>query len=136
MKIALCVLRFAVVILTMLSEVDQVEGWLWCFPKEDCAWTPWGSWSACSRSCGPLGSKQRFRHAVWPSNCHGDDCDGSLSVIQFCNRFCLNGGDLINNECVCYDGWEGTCCEERDIEVSELINKSSKREIYFCQNAH
>ena len=126
MKVALCFLSFAGVIMTMLSGVDQVEGWLFCLPKVDCEWTPWGSWSTCSSTCGPLGSRERTRLPVWPSECHGDSCVGSGKMTTYCNRFCLNGGDLIDNECVCDDDWEGTCCEDRRIDVSVVTLKVLK----------
>ena len=64
-------------------------------------WLPWGTWSACSVSCG-VGHRKRTRICVPPTfggkTCYGSDEFGTEKQCALCNKtlFCP-GMDLIGN---------------------------------------
>ena len=49
-----------------------------------CAWSDWGKWSRCSKSCGG-GSQQRTRKVAKYAQHGGRICSGSKWDSQSCN---------------------------------------------------
>ncbi|XP_033116955.1 spondin-1-like [Anneissia japonica] len=79
---------------------------------QDCELTPWSEWSACTRVCGPQGTRFRTRNVAKPSACGGSTCPGILTEIEECNGKCYNNGTLDEGDsCTCPAGYNGQCCE-------------------------
>ena len=93
-----------------------------------CNWTPWKSWSECSRTCGG-GTRYRHRHYCCKASLAGDikacleNCVRSMSYYfshnsetQSCNTWCYNNGKMDRFiSCTCSDPVYGTCCEKRKL---------------------
>ena len=62
------------------------------FCPQHCQWSPWGKWSACSKTCG-YGKRLRKRTVVKSAKHGGRACVGSISEKQSCGqrRKCLPG---------------------------------------------
>ena len=76
--------------------------------------TPWSSWSACSRLCGGNGTKERTRQIRLPRNgqpCLANGLEPILSEKEACNRNCLNEGRMTKNGCLCKPAFAGECCQ-------------------------
>ncbi|XP_033116851.1 neurogenic locus notch homolog protein 1-like [Anneissia japonica] len=80
---------------------------------QDCVMTPWADWSACTRACGPQGTRFRIRNMAMQPACGGDPCFGILTDEEECNRECYNSGilDDKSDKCTCPAGYNGQCCE-------------------------
>ena len=50
-----------------------------------CAWSDWGEWSRCSKSCGG-GSQERRRNEKVGAKHGGDKCIGNHTARQSCNN--------------------------------------------------
>uniref|UniRef100_A0A8C2VRJ2 Hemicentin-1 n=1 Tax=Chinchilla lanigera TaxID=34839 RepID=A0A8C2VRJ2_CHILA len=87
----------------------------------DGKWSPWGSWSACSVSCGG-GTRQRTRDCSDPVPQYGGStCEGSDIQIDFCN----------SDPCPIHGNWSpwsswGTC--------SRTCNGGQMRRYRTCDN--
>ncbi|XP_066290685.1 fibropellin-1-like [Branchiostoma lanceolatum] len=57
-----------------------------CCPQ-NCVWYNWGSWSACTATCGSSGIKDRTRGRTSPY-CGGLGCTGEAREVLPCNRRC------------------------------------------------
>jgi len=67
------------------APLEQSEGCLTtaCATAQDCTFLEWAPWSACSRSCGFVGSQTRTR-SYTPRLIDGDGCIGSTSEMRSC----------------------------------------------------
>ncbi|XP_033114231.1 A disintegrin and metalloproteinase with thrombospondin motifs adt-2-like [Anneissia japonica] len=79
---------------------------------QDCEMTPWSEWSACTRECGPQGTRFRTRNVAKQPACGGAPCSEIVTQEEKCNRVCYNGGNLddYSDKCTC-PGYSGECCE-------------------------
>ncbi|XP_008583107.1 PREDICTED: SCO-spondin, partial [Galeopterus variegatus] len=74
---------------TGCSNCSCAHGKLSC-SMEDCSkarsgFGPWGPWSACSRSCGGLGTRTRSRQCVHPTPAPtGQGCHGPHQDLEYC----------------------------------------------------
>ncbi|VDI13318.1 Hypothetical predicted protein, partial [Mytilus galloprovincialis] len=59
--------------------------------KQDCKWSDWTSWSACSKSCGIGGRQERSRYMVLPRKGQGKHCKGDKVDNKTCFKRCCNG---------------------------------------------
>ena len=51
----------------------------------------------------------------------GKECDeNSLRQTIPCKTFCMNGGTLSDDKCICLTGWEGDCCENGNLSLRLL----------------
>ncbi|XP_046369056.2 sushi, von Willebrand factor type A, EGF and pentraxin domain-containing protein 1-like [Haliotis rufescens] len=84
-----------------------------------CKWSPWGSWSMCTRKCWGVQLRQR---QVWKKNtpqCKPSaSCDGGVGArqLQYCNKQCT-GGEYVKEKgkkgrCKCPPGLYGDCCDQ------------------------
>ena len=55
------------------------------FCPQHCQWSPWGKWSACSKTCG-YGKRLRKRKVVKSAKHGGRACVGSKTEKQSCFR--------------------------------------------------
>ncbi|XP_033114224.1 protein eyes shut homolog [Anneissia japonica] len=78
---------------------------------QDCEMTPWSQWSACTRECGPQGTRFRTRDVAKQPTCGGAPCSEKISEKENCNRECYNNGNLSSDQCFCPAGYNGECCE-------------------------
>ena len=81
---------YVVWILLSCCSIQHVDGW-WrrrrrSCTRVNCRLTNWGSWSACSQTCGLFPSRERRRRVLTSAAC-GGSC-GSLVDSQPCNRVC------------------------------------------------
>ena len=83
-----------------------------CYPTH-CTWKTWSFWSVCTQTCGGTGEQTRRRENQQTAMCNGTECIGDTQETRPCNRFCLNGGTIVENStsCQCQDYFSGTCCE-------------------------
>ena len=51
----------------------------------NCAWSAFGEWSACSKTCGE-GIKSRSRIIQTPASNGGIECQGKDTMIATCNE--------------------------------------------------
>ena len=57
----------------------------------DGGWTPWSSWSSCSKTCG-VGSRTQTRTCTNPvPEGSGADCIGQNNRTKTCNKFACPG---------------------------------------------
>ncbi|CAC5400056.1 unnamed protein product [Mytilus coruscus] len=59
--------------------------------KQDCKWSDWASWSACSKACGIGGKQERSRYIVLPQKGKGKHCEGDKLENKTCFNQCCNG---------------------------------------------
>ena len=78
-----------------------------------CAWSGWGRWGECDRSCGGSGMQSRHRSKEPPASCGGEDCKGDSEQKKSCNRMCKNGGMLNGETCDCPSQYYGQCCQHQ-----------------------
>ena len=63
-------------------------------PIVNCAWSTWGAWGSCSRTCGS-GTKTRWRSKYGPF-CGGSQCPESpTSESTSCNTQCCPGKENV-----------------------------------------
>lgn len=94
---------------------------------KECTFTNWSSWTECSWLCGPNGTKERTRSIRLPRNgvCTENGQEPELKQVEACNRKCLNGGQMTNNnECRCKPSYMGMCCQ---IPVSASVDRCDKK---------
>ena len=62
------------------------------FCPQHCQWSPWGKWSACSKTCGGYGKRSRKRTVVKSAKHGGRTCVGSKLDKQSCGhrRKCIS----------------------------------------------
>ena len=78
----------------------------------NCQYSTWSKWSACPSSrCGD--SQTRRRYIIEREQCGGTPCDmTALRRRRDCKQtFCVNEGTLINGQCACKPGYNGSCCQ-------------------------
>ncbi|CAC5400061.1 unnamed protein product [Mytilus coruscus] len=59
--------------------------------RQDCKWSDWTSWSACSKTCGIGGKEGRSRYIVIPQKGQGKQCQGDKVENRTCFKRCCNG---------------------------------------------
>merc|ERR1712212_341674 len=93
-------------------------------PKVDCTWGPWGSWSACSKTCGGGTRTQTRIKSVVEAN--GGDCIGKNQQEETCNQEkCQTCDDDIlnqNEEKIDCGGSCPACPEEVPQDVCKNYN--------------
>ena len=62
----------------LLIELHEINN------SVDCTWGPWGSWSACSKTCGGGTRTQTRIKSVVEAN--GGDCIGKNQQEETCNQ--------------------------------------------------
>lgn len=78
----------------------------------DCEYSAWSTWSACSSlQCGDTQTSRKYITAR--DQCGGTPCNiTGLRKTQPCKQtFCVNQGTLINGDCLCKQGYYGSCCQ-------------------------
>ena len=50
----------------------------------DCEWSPWKSWSGCTKSCG--GGSRRKNRLKSVTEAYGGTCEGNATETKFCNE--------------------------------------------------
>ena len=83
---------FGFIILILNCSILRVDGW-WSRRRRrrsctrvNCRLTSWSSWSACSKTCGFNGMRERRRRVVTSATC-GGSC-GGLVDSQRCKYVC------------------------------------------------
>ena len=103
-------IRVICLVAVLLTVFSQSDAKWWCFTDQDCKWSEWSSWMACSHECGPDGGvTDRYRHHAQSQKCSGSDCYGPSHQTKECNR-CFQG-DFADDNCDCFTNYYGVCCE-------------------------
>eukprot|EP00929_Paragymnodinium_shiwhaense_P009067 TRINITY_DN113115_c0_g1_i1.p1 TRINITY_DN113115_c0_g1~~TRINITY_DN113115_c0_g1_i1.p1 ORF type:complete len:366 (+),score=25.90 TRINITY_DN113115_c0_g1_i1:99-1196(+) len=84
--------KLASVAVSPTSEIEMQADAAVGSREDDCSWETWGSWSACSASCGS-GLKARYRGRVGPfgngTECIGINRENVNCNMQLCPRDCV-----------------------------------------------
>ncbi|CBY31517.1 unnamed protein product [Oikopleura dioica] len=98
-------------------------------------WTAWGEWSTCSKTCGGAGFRSRFRACGQCTNpdenglCESVDIADAISFVGENLEFCVEGGELENENCQlgqCLpgthgrDGWKQA--GQREFKIRHMWN--------------
>jgi len=86
--------------LTETSSCDEAAGTV-----ADCQFTEWGSWSACSASCGD-GSSERTRQILTHAIAGGKACMGPLQLTRTC-RSSSCGEESVDCVVSDWEAWSG-----------------------------
>ena len=107
--------------------------------RRDCSYTSWGSWSACTASCGSNGLKVRTRSIKTHGTCGGRSCDSSKlkqrtscphtccplncrytwSTWSSCGVSCGYGTRLRTIKIIASQSFGGRSCPTRRMEVQK-----------------
>nr|CAB3262693.1 uncharacterized protein LOC100181912 [Phallusia mammillata] len=82
------------------------------------SWRPWQPWSICSRPCGSLGLRSRRRFCYTTNNQQSNQCPGSSTQTDQCNRFPCGtwSGWQFTSDCTGLCGTSGTRNRERQCQ--------------------
>lgn len=117
-----------------------------CHPRQDCVLSDWGTWKACSTSCG-MGQQVRQRTVTQEASADGEGCVGETEEQQPCthNPACTPDADCVWED---WSEWSGCTCDcdggqrTRDRKVltsptgnGKLCEPMAKHEIAPCNTA-